>query len=90
MGLGSAIVASDLDQIGEVIEHERSGLLCPPGDVDAAAAAVRRLLGDAALRERLARAALERAATEYSWTRAHAPHPGAPLGAVSTPTRLLA
>ena len=47
MGLGKAIVASDLDQIGEVIEHERSGLLCPPGDVDAAAAAIRRLLADA-------------------------------------------
>ena len=36
MGLGKPIVASDLNQIGEVIEHERSGLLCPPGDVGAA------------------------------------------------------
>jgi len=67
MGLRRAVVASDLDQIGEVIEHERSGLLCPPGDVDAAAAAVRRLLSDAPLRERLADAALARAASEYSW-----------------------
>jgi glycosyltransferase involved in cell wall biosynthesis len=71
MGLRRAIVASDLDQIGEVIEHERSGLLCPPGDVEAAAARVRRLLGDEALRERLASAALERVATRYTW-RAHA------------------
>ena len=38
MGLGKAIVASDLEQIGEVIEHERTGLLCPPGDAEAAAA----------------------------------------------------
>jgi glycosyltransferase involved in cell wall biosynthesis len=71
MGLCRAIVASDLDQIGEVIEDGRSGLLCPPGDVDAAAAAVRRLLGDAALRERLALGALRRAAERYSWS-AHA------------------
>ena len=33
MGLGKPIVASDLDQIGEVIDHERNGLLVPPGDV---------------------------------------------------------
>jgi glycosyltransferase involved in cell wall biosynthesis len=67
MGLRRAIVASDLDQIGEVIEDGRSGLLVAPADVDAAASAVRRLLADAPLRERLAEAALERAATQYSW-----------------------
>jgi glycosyltransferase involved in cell wall biosynthesis len=70
MGLGKAIVAADLEQIGEVIDHERTGLLHPPGDVDAAAAAVRRLLGDDDLRERLAAAALAAAETTYSW-RAH-------------------
>jgi glycosyltransferase involved in cell wall biosynthesis len=68
MGLGKAIVASDLDQIGEVIEQERNGLLCPPGDVDAAAAAVTRLLQDAPLRSRLATAALHDAVTRFSWT----------------------
>jgi len=71
MGLARPVVASDLEQIGEVIEHERTGLLCPPGDADAAAAAVVRLLGDAALRERLAAAALEAADARYSWA-AHA------------------
>jgi glycosyltransferase involved in cell wall biosynthesis len=67
MGLGKPIVASDLEQIGEVIEHERNGLLCPPGDAGAAADAVLRLLGDDALRERLGAAALEDARTTYSW-----------------------
>ena len=67
MGLGRAIVASDLEQIGEVIEHERTGLLCPPGDPDAAAEAVQRLLGDPELRLRLGEAALEDARTRYSW-----------------------
>lgn len=71
MGLGRPVVASDLEQIGEVIEHERTGLLCPPGDVEAAAAGVQRLLDDPALRKRLAGAALEVAATRYSWA-AHA------------------
>jgi glycosyltransferase involved in cell wall biosynthesis len=67
MGLRKAIVASDLDQIGEVIEHERSGLLVSPGDVEATAASVRRLLEDPPLRGRLAAAALERVTRQYSW-----------------------
>jgi glycosyltransferase involved in cell wall biosynthesis len=71
MGLGKPIVASDLEQIGEVIQHERTGLLCPPGDVDAAAQAVLRLLGDDALRGRLGAGAVEAARTTYSWD-AHA------------------
>jgi len=71
MGLRRPIVASDLDQIGEVLEHERTALLCEPGNVEDAAAAVRRLLADAALRERLAQAAFDLAVAEYTWT-AHA------------------
>lgn len=71
MGLGKPIVASDLDQIGEVIAHERSGLLVAPGDVGSAAAAIQRLLDNEGLREQLASGALECATAQYSWT-AHA------------------
>lgn len=67
MGLGRAIVASDLDQIGEVLEDGRTALLTSPGDVPAAADAVVRLLDDAALRERLGDAALREAIASYSW-----------------------
>jgi|SRR5271166_845143 len=67
MGLGRAIVASDLDQIGEVLEDGRTALLTPPGDVAAAAGAVVRLLDDDALRERLGQAALQEAIDSYSW-----------------------
>jgi glycosyltransferase involved in cell wall biosynthesis len=68
MGLGKAIVASDLEQIGTVIEHGHSGLLYPPGDIAKAAAAIDLLLGDAALRERLGTTALAHAEEHYSWT----------------------
>ena len=71
MGLGRAIVASDLEQIGEVIDDGRTGLLCPPGDAQAAANSVVRLLADPDLRARLGAAALEDARTRYSWD-AHA------------------
>jgi glycosyltransferase involved in cell wall biosynthesis len=67
MGLGKAIVASDLEQIGEVIEDERTGLLTPPGDAGAAARAVVRLLEDPGLRERLGAGALHEAESSYSW-----------------------
>ncbi len=67
MGLGRAIVASDLEQIGEVLEDGHTALLTAPGDVPAVAAAVTRLLDDQALRTRLGEAALKEAAECYSW-----------------------
>jgi glycosyltransferase involved in cell wall biosynthesis len=67
MGLGKPIVASDLDQIGEVLDHERTALLCPPGDAAAAVAAVERLLRSPELAERLGAAALAEASETYSW-----------------------
>ncbi|HTC72246.1 MAG TPA: glycosyltransferase, partial [Solirubrobacteraceae bacterium] len=67
MGLARAIVASDLDQIGEVLEDGRTALLTPPGDVTAAANATVRLLDDGALRERLGQASLQEAIASYSW-----------------------
>jgi glycosyltransferase involved in cell wall biosynthesis len=67
MGLGRAIVASDLDQIGEVLEDGRTALLTPPGDVPAAAAAVARLLDDEELAARLGQAALREAVASHGW-----------------------
>ena len=67
MGLAKPIVASALEQIGDVIEHERTGLLSPPGDAVAAAEQVHRLLADPGLRERLGSAALDEARATYSW-----------------------
>jgi glycosyltransferase involved in cell wall biosynthesis len=67
MGLGKAVVASDLGQIGEVIEHERTGLLSPAGEVGPAAEAVVRLLDDPELRARLGNAALAKAQAAYGW-----------------------
>lgn len=67
MGLGRAIVASDLDQIGDVLDDGRTALLAPPEDVPAAASAVVRLLDDEGLRARLGEAALQAAIANHSW-----------------------
>jgi glycosyltransferase involved in cell wall biosynthesis len=53
---GLACIATDLAGIPELIEHGATGLLVPPGDPVALAAALSRLIGDPALRARLAAA----------------------------------
>ncbi len=49
----------------EIIEAERTGILVPPGDVGAIAAAMRRLLGDATLRAQMAREARAHARAHF-------------------------
>lgn len=53
MGCGRAVVASDVGGIPELIEHDQSGLLVPPGDVSALCGAIVRLLREDTLRTRL-------------------------------------
>jgi colanic acid/amylovoran biosynthesis glycosyltransferase len=65
MAAGCAIVASWLPGIDAVLVDGRTGLLVPPGDAEALAAAVSRLLGDAELRAKLGAAAAA-AADAYS------------------------
>ncbi|MBN1826680.1 MAG: glycosyltransferase [Candidatus Eisenbacteria bacterium] len=61
MILGLPIVAADCSPgVREMLEGGAAGLLVPPGDPDALALAMERLLGDRALRERLAARASER------------------------------
>ncbi len=56
MGRRRAVVASRAGGLAELIEHEQNGLLAPPGDAVALAAAIRRVCEDAQLRRRLAEA----------------------------------
>lgn len=54
------VVSSAIGGTDELIEDGRSGLLVPPGDAEALAAALRRVLADEALRRSLATQARER------------------------------
>jgi colanic acid/amylovoran biosynthesis glycosyltransferase len=56
MAAGVPVVATRIAGIPELVRDEENGLLVQPGDSDAVAVAIRRLLGNAALRNRLASA----------------------------------
>jgi glycosyltransferase involved in cell wall biosynthesis len=65
MACGVAPVATAVDGSAEAIEDGVSGLLAPPGDPSAMAAAIGRLLGDPSLRARLSAGARARIETRY-------------------------
>jgi glycogen synthase len=66
MASGLPVVASRVGGIPDVVEDGETGLLVPPGDVAALAAALDELVGDPRRRELLC-AAARRRAEEYSW-----------------------
>jgi len=70
MAMGKGIVASNLDQIGEVLRHGETAWLVAPGDAVALAAGIDRLVRDVALRDALGAAARRDALTHHTW-RAH-------------------
>jgi colanic acid/amylovoran biosynthesis glycosyltransferase len=69
MACGLPVIASRLSGIPELIDHELHGLLLPPGDVEALAAAITRLSTDTDLRTRLGRAARSRVLEDYDLDR---------------------
>jgi L-malate glycosyltransferase len=66
MAAGLPIVATAVGGNVQLLEHERQGLLVPPGDPHRLAEAMCRLLDDPALARRLARAARQRVEERYS------------------------
>ncbi len=66
MAAGVPVVAANVGQVGEYIEHRRSGLLVPPGQPAALARAALLLLSDAGLQQRLSTGARQSLAS-FSW-----------------------
>jgi glycosyltransferase involved in cell wall biosynthesis len=66
MAHGRPVVATAVGGLVDAVEDEVTGLLVPPGDVQALRAALERLLGDADLRAQLGAAARERIGREQS------------------------
>jgi len=60
---GKPVIASDIGGLRDIVVDGETGLLVPPGDRPALAAAMQRLIGDPGLRDRLGAIARERAAS---------------------------
>jgi alpha-maltose-1-phosphate synthase len=67
MACGSAVVASAVGGIPEVVADGQTGLLVPPGDEQALAAAINAVVGDPALAAEFGRRGRDRAVAEFSW-----------------------
>lgn len=67
MAMRRPIIASRLEQVGEVLTHGKTAILVTPGDVDELAGAIRRVCADSALGASLAEAAGDEALSKYTW-----------------------
>ncbi|MGY1846855.1 glycosyltransferase family 4 protein [Blastococcus sp. SYSU DS1021] len=63
-----AVVGTAVGDLPAVIDHDETGLLVPPGDVEGLAAGLLRLLDDSTAAERMGDAAQERSAKGASWS----------------------
>lgn len=63
---GKPVVGSDVTGTRELLVHEETGLLYAYGDVPALSAALRRLLSDASLRQRMGQAGQQRVVEHFS------------------------
>lgn len=85
MACGAPTVAAALGQIAEVVDDGVTGLLHPPGDLDACAAACHALLVDRPRAARLGRAAAATMRASYTWA-----HNAARVTALATASRAAA
>lgn len=67
MAMGKGIVASDLDQMSEILEDDKTALLVEPNNVAAVADAILKLVQNKTLREELGKNAREEVCSKYTW-----------------------
>ncbi len=60
MATGRPVIASRIGGLVDLVSHEETGLLVPPGDVSLLRQAMERLIGDPAMRSRMGQAAKQR------------------------------
>ena len=67
MAMGKGIVASDLEQIGEVLTHDQTAWMVKPGDAQSLKLGLKVLIDDQQRRERLGEAARREVVSKYTW-----------------------
>ena len=67
MASGKPIIASNLDQIGEILSHDNTAWLVEPGDIEGLALAIKHLKDNPGLRDKLAKNAKKEVLQKYTW-----------------------
>ena len=67
MAMGEGIVASDLDQIGEVLKHDQTAWMVKPGDAQSLMLGLKALIDDEKRRHRLGESARREVVARYTW-----------------------
>ncbi len=67
MAMGKGIVASDIGQVGKLLNHEKSAILVEPGNPQALADGILRLIGDEALCKKIGIQARKDVLSKHTW-----------------------
>ncbi len=67
MSMHVPVVATQVGGVGDLVQHEQTGLICPAGELDTLIEACRRLVTDEILRSRLATAGRKAIESHYSF-----------------------
>jgi glycosyltransferase involved in cell wall biosynthesis len=69
MAMGKPIIASDLDQIGEILSHNTTAFMVKPKDSESLVQGIKILIDNKDLRECIGNAAREKVEAEYTWVK---------------------
>ena len=67
MAMGKGIIASDLDQIGEVLEHDHTAWMIKPGDAESLMLGLKTMIDNPEISKRLGHAARREVVAKYTW-----------------------
>jgi len=67
MAMGKGIIASDLDQIGEVLEHDHTAWMVKPGDAESLMLGLKTMIDNPEISKRLGHAARREVVAKYTW-----------------------
>ena len=69
MAMGKPIIASRLEQIGDILVHQETGYLVEPGNIKMLSEAINYLIHDEGLREKLSSSTRKMVIKMYTWDR---------------------
>lgn len=67
MATGKAIICSNMAQMSEILEHGKTAYMVEPGNIDELATAIKELMDDGNLRQRLGDNARDEVVQKYTW-----------------------